>query len=310
MMANTILEFLKKMNYGDFEKFSRYLFKDVYGSDIYDHENIDGALIRNLTGDVHDYKGIYLIHSIPYALYADPYSIRVDTPIFTQKLLAIYNEYKDRFFFKSDTPFTGKLGNQLYALYFINNILGFSMDYYDDFLVKQYDDIVNMYGLKFEQHDFNVSVGSMDVFLNNQPQKTLELLKQYYNANYSVAIEFLEGKFVLSNCTYDNIISSGVGQKTLQPYYSLISNKIDKKSSIICEFEDLLNNNPSESALEKFLIEYYKDIFGEKYDRIESQIWLRFPEIDISGKDRRLDLFLHNIKDNDWELYEKKSASH
>src|SRR5262249_31267329 len=50
----------------------------------------------------------------------------------------------------------------------------------------------------------------------------------------------------------------------------------------------------------------YLDIFGSKYDRIENQIWLRFPELDITGKERRLDIFLRNSIANDWELYEIK----
>lgn len=53
-------------------------------------------------------------------------------------------------------------------------------------------------------------------------------------------------------------------------------------------------------------MKYYKDIFGYKFDRIEPQIWLRFPELDIANKNRRMDIFLHNSIINDWELYELK----
>lgn len=46
--------------------------------------------------------------------------------------------------------------------------------------------------------------------------------------------------------------------------------------------------------------------FGDKYDRIESQLWLRFPEVDAGRRERRIDLLLRNSIKNDWELFEIK----
>ena len=68
----------------------------------------------------------------------------------------------------------------------------------------------------------------------------------------------------------------------------------------------MINRAPNEAELERFLVAHYKDIFGTKYDRIETQLWLRCPELDIAGKDRRLDLFLRNSIISDWELFEIK----
>lgn len=45
-----------------------------------------------------------------------------------------------------------------------------------------------------------------------------------------------------------------------------------------------------------------------KYDKIETQIWLKFPELDINNKNRRLDVFLRNAITHDWELMELKKA--
>jgi hypothetical protein len=81
---------------------------------------------------------------------------------------------------------------------------------------------------------------------------------------------------------------------------------LKKKAQAIIEFEYLLKKNVKEDELEKFLTAHYKEIFGNKYDRIETQLWLKFPEFDIAGKNRRIDIFLRNSIHNDWELFEIK----
>ena len=80
-----------------------------------------------------------------------------------------------------------------------------------------------------------------------------------------------------------------------------------RKADDICiEFEQLLNSNPSEKMLSDFIIENYRNILGFKYDAIESEVGLRFPELDIAGKNRRVDILVHNCVENDWELIELK----
>ena len=61
-----------------------------------------------------------------------------------------------------------------------------------------------------------------------------------------------------------------------------------------------------EAELEDFLVAHYKEIFGTKYDRVETQLWLHFPDVDITDRKRRLDVFLRNSVVNDWELFEIK----
>ena len=62
----------------------------------------------------------------------------------------------------------------------------------------------------------------------------------------------------------------------------------------------------SEARIERFLKAYYQDVFGFEYDRIETQLWLRFPDLDVARKDRRLDVFLRNSIFKDWDLFELK----
>jgi hypothetical protein len=76
---------------------------------------------------------------------------------------------------------------------------------------------------------------------------------------------------------------------------------------LVKEFEQLLSCNPREAKLEAFLKKYFKEIF-EGYDRIETQVWLKFPDLDIGNKNRRLDVFLRNTASHDWELFELKKA--
>ena len=79
--------------------------------------------------------------------------------------------------------------------------------------------------------------------------------------------------------------------------------------ALISEFQSLLNGNPSEKKLERFLVQYFREIFGYRYDRIEAQVWLRFPELDIANKPRCLDMFLRNSVEGDWDLFELKKCT-
>jgi hypothetical protein len=99
---------------------------------------------------------------------------------------------------------------------------------------------------------------------------------------------------------------AGVSHVGRQPYEPVIVDNLRKKEDCLLEFEALIKKGAKESELEKFISAYYKDIFGSKYDRIETQLWLRFPEYDIAGKERRLDVFLRNSVINDWALFEIK----
>ena len=77
-------------------------------------------------------------------------------------------------------------------------------------------------------------------------------------------------------------------------------------SDILNQFNHLINSNPKESEIEDFLYEHYQLIFGSKYDQIKRQLWLNFPELDIGGQNRRMDLFLRNAISKDWEIFELK----
>lgn len=85
--------------------------------------------------------------------------------------------------------------------------------------------------------------------------------------------------------------------------------KLVSMSNVLDEFNALLNRDSSEQELEEFLLAHYRFIFGENYDCIATQLWIRFPELDIGNSDRRLDIFMRNSVTSDWELFELKRAS-
>src|SRR5690606_18816258 len=105
----------------------------------------------------------------------------------------------------------------------------------------------------------------------------------------------------------DNYIPNGVLRNSKNPCESVTLKSADKSQAIL-EFEELINRNVKENVLELFLQKYYQELFGFEYDKIETQVWLRFPELDISNENRRLDIFLRNSVENDWEIFEIKRA--
>jgi hypothetical protein len=109
----------------------------------------------------------------------------------------------------------------------------------------------------------------------------------------------------VDNFSSERNLAGGVFQNTKYPYEPVYLGEF-RKENLLAEFESLINNETRESDLEGFIVAHYQDIFGSKYDQIETQLWLRFPELDISGRDRRLDIFLRNSVINDWELFEVK----
>ena len=85
--------------------------------------------------------------------------------------------------------------------------------------------------------------------------------------------------------------------------------KLVSMSNVLDEFNLLLNSESKEQELEEFLSEHYRFLFGEKYDCIMTQLWLKFPELDIGNSNRRLDVFKRNSVSSDWELFELKRPS-
>ena len=292
-MKQVTENFVSKMNDNDLIDFAKTLFNHAYNA--VNHDSYKNVLVVK-----NEFESVELLvfDSIPYKIFVDPNRISIDTPNLSNTVKKIYDDYGD----KGWVAYNGmRSGYNLVYIIFANNFQGFQEKYYRDYLLPQYKNLVDKHWTK---RGMNYAVASMDIFLNpDYYSSTVKLLKDYYLDKYSLCIEVLDGKYVVSECVFDNIIP-GVGQATLQPYPTVIRKKSD--NIVLLEFENLLNRNPSEARLESFLSEHFQTIFGEKYDRIETQISLNFPDLDVVGKKRRIDLFLHDVQKDDWELVELK----
>jgi hypothetical protein len=187
---------------------------------------------------------------------------------------------------------------------FVTNFEGIDKDFYFDNIIPKFEHIIDNVGLNAE-----TAVGSCDTFFELDPQNTLLAFNNFIEKyKKQISISLSGGKLEFEYFSQDKYLTSGLLKNSKNPYEPIFVNKKAEKSEIIKEFEFLINKNTSEGILEKFLTQYYREIFGEQYDRIETQLWLKFSELDIFNKNRRLDIFLRNSVERDWELFELKNV--
>jgi hypothetical protein len=246
------------------------------------------------------YHGLYVCHFLPCELLKHPDHVDVADPLMLRTLERIYQAYKN----KVVLPMPG-LASPLQGIFFLNNISGFSTRDYGETLLHKYREIAAFIGFRFP----DVFVGNFDSFIERQPAATEKTLKKFLKRHKEgICITLTAGGVQINDFTSEKPLAAGVGRQSLDPYEPLFTQAATRARSILKEFESLINSDAKESQLEEFLSEHYKDVFGSKYDRIETQVWLRFPDLDLSGKDRRLDIFLRNSVTADWELFEVKRA--
>jgi len=184
---------------------------------------------------------------------------------------------------------------------FVSNYSGLEKEIYFERIIPAFQSMIDKIEL-----DAQAAVGSIDSFIELN-KDTLDIAVERFFKDFTseLAISF-EGEISVNDFTSEKYLTNGVLQNSLNPCEPIFVNRKYDKIEIIKEFESILNSGKTESQLEKFLTKYYKEIFGVHYDRIESQIWLKVPELDINNKDRRLDIFLRNSIERDWELFELK----
>lgn len=187
---------------------------------------------------------------------------------------------------------------------FVTNFEGIDKNIYFDSIIPKFQHMVNELGI-----DAETAVGSCDSFFELDRENALEAFNSFINKNKKQISISLSGDNL--ECSYynqDKYLTRGLLKNSKNPYEPIFVDKGVPYSEIIKEFEFLINKNTSEATLESFLKTNYKEVFGEHFDRIETQLWLRFPELDISNKNRRLDIFLRNSIERDWELFELKNV--
>jgi hypothetical protein len=191
----------------------------------------------------------------------------------------------------------------LRSIGFLINIAGLVRRDYYDVIIPQYFDLVRDSGL----HAPITVVGSYDSFLELSEARVQELLPAFLNDRCDgIAIQLTDGRAQVLPYSSQSSFETGVLESNACPYEPVIATAAKRNAELIREFQELIRKGSSEKQLERFLVEHVRDIFGSRYDRVEPQIWLRFPELDIAGKERRMDLFMRNSISRDWELFEIK----
>ncbi|MEX0967651.1 MAG: Shedu anti-phage system protein SduA domain-containing protein [Bacteroidia bacterium] len=188
-------------------------------------------------------------------------------------------------------------------IYFVSNISGIRKEEYFDNILPRLSPLVK--GITISQF----GIGTYDSFIDQVPEKTEvvlnSLLQQHFN---QISVKVEDGHYRFEIYLPESYLTSGVLHKSQNPVESIITDrsKSNDNYEVLNEFADLINRKAKEDILEKFIKKHYQLIFGNHYDRIETQVWLKFPDLDISGKNRRLDIFLRNAVEGDWELFELK----
>lgn len=293
-----------------FQQFVGQLLIDGYGESKIQAspEFGEGVYRRQLSGQSDTYTnepglashidGLYLSHFLPYEYLTDPRKADVRDPELIQSLRVIHAAYE------SEPRVANWLGKRVpsYGFYFLNNFSGLAQSNYLEVIHAKYRSLMD----ELQVWSPVIALGNYDSFVEQAPLSTERAFHSFLRVYKEGLCISLSDRVSINNFSSDKPLFSGVSRESLSPYEPLFTFKQSEHEGVLQEFEALLNREPSEAEIEGFLVSHYKDIFGPKYDRIETQLWLRIPDLDIVGKNRRLDMFLRNTVTSDWELFEVK----
>ena len=246
---------------------------------------------------------VYVLHFPPLELFHPFRDLKMDDPVLIRRLVRIRNLYKGRVGHWGMVSPVLKADDALKELGIITNLFGCERNVYEETLIPAYQRAKRFCGLKKPR----VIVGSCDSICDLVPEKTQRVFEQFC-ARYAdgVAVSIRQDGVTVSDFISERPMSGGVLAVTESPYEPIFASTGLRQRSILTRFESLLAESPSESDLEDFIVAHYKYLFGSQYDRVETQLWLRFPDLDIGSRERRLDVFLRNSVLNDWDLFEIK----
>ena len=291
----------------DRNAFSRFIFELWKLEDSYEANNYikteslpkiaDGVLEQYFYHD--DFAGYHLIFPfyLPLELFHSPEDIGVINPELLTGLKRYRRIMRQRI---NDWQFWTDGNYTLPYFKFVTNFSGLEDEVYFNLLIPKFEEILNRLNI-----DALVAIGSCDTFVKLDPNGTVRAFDNFwgkYQSELSISIQ--DGYFKIDRSIPEKYLTCGALRQSKNPCESLLSTP--SSSQIIIEFESLLNEKTSEKDLENFIKSHYKEIFGNQYDRVESQLWLKFPELDIGNENRRIDIFLRNSIERDWEIFELK----
>lgn len=298
---------ISRLNRVDFAAFTFELLRSGYGdliqkSDIGDEVYCRNTIWRSDTGEqavIPNEHALYINHFTPTELFKKP-NVRIDEVQILDTLNKVRRYY-------SLGPVTTAFGTKhtLRDLYLLLNTAESTAE--DTFKAAhpQFNNLVKTAGLGAIEGF--VGIGSIESFVEHHEAETEDVLCDLISSpSDGVAIGIHPNGVEVRPFCSEKPLFCGVTQSSLVPCESVYLSTKNQHDALLKEFESLLEPETHESLLEKFLVRHYQDIFGPQYDRIEVQMWLRFPELDITGRERRLDLFLRNSIKRDWDLFELK----
>ncbi len=257
-------------------------------------------LLDSYGGSLHT---VFILHYSPLELFSPLAPKAVGDPILIQRLRSVRQLYKGKIGYWGMVAPSLKKADCLQSMAFITNLHSIDRDVYKNNIVPQYSELAQKVRLKKP----DIFVGSYDSFIELTPDETTQAFQRFITRNNEGLCISLNGEQAsVEKFSTERNLAGGVLRTTKFPYEPVFINHIRQKEASLAEFESLIRKETPELELERFIVKHYQDIFGSKYDRIETQLWLRFPELDVSGRERRLDVFLRNSVINDWELFEIK----
>ncbi len=301
---NLLLTLLLRLNTTAFESFIIELFNDRNES-FQRIQEIDDLVFKQPLLDSYgdSLESAFLLHYLPLEIFRDFRKINVsEDPLIVQWLTKIRDHYKGKVGYFGLVSESMIKAAKLRSVAILTNIGNLDKDYYQNTIIPQYRDLAN----RLQLYVSTFLVGSYDSFLDLNADGTKEAFQRFLN-NYNdgISIRLDQSSAFVSRFTTETILG-GVLKGSKQPCEPLFADILQKKEQVLSEFEALIQRETLEDELEEFLVAHFPDIFGSNYDRIETQIWLRLPDLDISQKNRRFDVFLRNSVIGDWELFEIK----
>lgn len=194
---------------------------------------------------------------------------------------------------------------KLQSIAFLTDINAVSKRDYEETIIPRYTDVARKCGLRSPR----VFVGSYESYVDmafDRTSSALETLLTRHSDGVRIALD--RERFVVQRYEIERPLAGAILRPDPVAYEPVYILPPDPDDDLLREFERLLNECVDEARLEIFLSTNFRRIFGQKYDRIETQLWLKFPELDISGRNRRMDLFMRNSITSDWELVELKRS--
>lgn len=283
-------EFVYKLCACDRSRFEHSGWLPEAGEDVF-----YAGFLNSYGGSLHN---VWIPHFLPEELFSTLDGFHCEDPQLIERLRAVGKLYR------SKTGFMGMFepvqeARQLQNISIVTNIHGYERNAYIDKFLPSYNKVVRQSGVRVP-----FQLGSYDSFVDLNEAGTREVFLSFLTQHADgLSISLHPEKSSVRTFSFESPMAL-CQDKKLTPFEPIYIGS--KQTNALAEFESLLTPGVPEARIEKFLKAHFQDVFGFEYDRIETQLWLRFPELDVAGKNRRLDVFLRNSIFKDWELFELK----